>query len=136
MKAIVIEQDQETKNFLSEKLFEVGVDTVLEFSSGFEALQYIEKYSADRSTCLFLDINIKNLTASNFLDELMLHSIYQDIPVFILTDNEVTMTLLEDLNHEVCAYINKPLTIKQLRECIYIARRIERINVLLDTQAG
>ena len=136
MKAIIIEQDKEIRSFLSDELFKIGVSMVLEFSSGFEALQYIEKYNSDRSTCIFLDINIKNISASSFLDELMLHSIYQDIPVFIMTDNEVTMTLLEELNHEVCAYINKPLTTKQLRECINIARRIERVNILMDTQAG
>ncbi len=136
MKAIVIEEDTETRKFLCKQLFELGIDTVLEFSKGQNAVQYIESNNADRMTCVFLDINVKSFRASSFLDELMFHSVYQDIPVFILTDNEITMSLLEDLNHEVCAYINKPLTTKQIRECINISRRIERVNILLETQAG
>ncbi|MCH2206086.1 MAG: response regulator [Lentisphaerales bacterium] len=136
MKAIVIEEENETRDFLCEQLFELGVESVLEFNSGRKAVQYIENHNADRLTCIFLNINIKSFRASSFLDELMLHSIYQDIPVFIITDNEVTIALLEDLNHEVCAYLTKPLTKKQIRECVSISRRIERVNILLETQAG
>ena len=136
MKAIVIEEENETRDYLCEQLFELGVESVLEFNSGHKALQYIEIYSADRPTCIFLNINIKSFKASSFLDELMFHCIYQDIPVFIITDNEVTIALLEDLNHEVCAYLTKPLTTKQIRECIQISRKIERVNILLETQAG
>ena len=42
MKAIVIEEENETRDYLCEQLFELGVESVLEFNSGHKALQYIE----------------------------------------------------------------------------------------------
>jgi CheY-like chemotaxis protein len=135
MKAMIIEEGNIVRHLLSELLFELDVQSVVEFNNGKKALDYIEHHNAERLSCIFLDINIKGTHAASFLDELMFHSVYQDIPIFILTDNHITMAVLKELNHEVCAYINKPFSMKQVRECIQISRRMERPNPFLETHA-
>ena len=136
MKAIVIEDGNMTRHLLCETLFKLNVDTVVKFKRGNKALEYVEKEHYDVLSCIFLDINIKSAYATSFLDELMLHSIHQDIPIFILTDNHTTMALLQDLNHEICAYINKPFSIKEINECLQMARRLQSNNFLLETHAS
>jgi len=135
MKAMVIEENNMMRHLLSELLFELGIQFVLEYKSGSKAVNHIQNFDGERLSCIFLDINIKSSKSSSFLDELMFHSIYQDIPIFILTDNHITMSVLQELNHEVCAYITKPFSIKQVRECVQIARRLEVSNPFLETHA-
>jgi|SaaInlStandDraft_1057018.scaffolds.fasta_scaffold133952_1 CheY-like chemotaxis protein len=136
MKILIIENGNMVRYLLGELLYEMGADEVVEFNQGNKAIDYIKNYNGERLSCIFLDISVQSDKDSTFLDELMFHSVYQDIPIFILTDNKTRSDDLRCFKHEICAYINKPFTAKQIRDCVEIAKKIDSSNPFLETHAS
>ena len=137
MKALVIEDTDMFSYILTELLFGTGVTTVIESHKGTKAIDYIKKQGAERLSCVFLNINIE-LARPGFLDDLMEHSIYQDIPVFILTDTDTNTTCptLRKFKYEISAYLSRPFSKWQIQECVELAEKIESYNPFLETHSA
>ena len=135
MKALVIEDTEMFSYILTELLFETGITTVIESLKGIKAIDYIKKQGAERLSCVFLNINIE-LSRPGFLDDLMEHSIYQDIPVFILTDTNTTSSSLRNFQYDISAYLSRPFSKWQIQECVELAEKIESYNPFLETHSA
>ncbi|MCM8532401.1 MAG: response regulator [Lentisphaeraceae bacterium] len=125
MKVMVVEDGTMVRRLLCEYLKRLNVDDVVECESGVQALDYISNNSGERLSAIFLDINMNGMNGLEFLKEFTFKSIYQDIPIFVITGDACKEKLKTCFRYEIYSYIEKPFDYKQIQDCVSIARRIE-----------
>lgn len=125
MKGLIIEENHLLRYILTEQLHELGVERVVECTNGLKALEYIKKFNHERLSVMFLDLEMEGMNGYTFLDELMYHSVFQDIPLFPMTENPHSLNLPDCFKHEIAGIINKPFDFQEIENCVKIAENIE-----------
>ncbi|MCM8534843.1 MAG: response regulator [Lentisphaeraceae bacterium] len=131
MKVMVVEDGTMVRRLLCEYLRKLDVDEVVECENGQQALDHIAENSGERLSAIFLDINMNGMNGMEFLKEFTFKSIYQDIPIFVITGDACKEKLKTCFRYEIYSYIEKPFDFKQIQDCVSISRRIESADSTL-----
>ena len=125
MKSLIIEENHLLRYILTEQLYELGVHRVVECTNGLQALNYIKKFDSERLSAIFLDLEMDGINGFDFIDELMYHSVFQDIPLFVMTSNPNNLAIPNCFRKEIAKLITKPFDFREIESCIKMAENIE-----------
>jgi CheY-like chemotaxis protein len=120
---IMLVDDDCINNFLNEEIIrEMGIsEDIVVHTSGSEALHWLmenQNGSGQPIDIIFLDINMPGLDGFEFIGELRMLGLTEDLPVILLTTSDNIRDKDKAKELRVWGYINKPLSKEKISTCL------------------
>ncbi len=118
LKALIVDDQEDSRELLKEMLSQIGLVDVSESANGEEALRRIDEEDKffDVVIC---DWNMPAMTGVELLRQI--RAVHQDMPFLMVTGRQDMSSVVEAKESGVTAYIGKPFTIEQLEAKIRIS---------------
>lgn len=118
LKALIVDDQEDSRELLREMLSQIGLVDVSESADGKEALRRIDEEDKffDIVIC---DWNMPAMTGVELLRQI--RAVHQDMPFLMVTGRQDMSSVVEAKESGVTAYIGKPFTIEQLEAKIRIS---------------
>jgi DNA-binding response OmpR family regulator len=124
MKAIIIDDDSEDRQFLIEALSAIDVNLeVLEAPNCIDGLKHLDIRINDPIDYIFMDINMPITDGKECLSMIKRNTFLKDIPVVMLSTSSYAKDIADCLNAGAHQYIVKPNRLDELVECLNFLRR-------------
>lgn len=106
---VLLVDDDEITNFLCKKMLtELGFESVDSATNGLEAIKYLQKTCPD---LIFLDIKMPIMDGFEFLEELKITNLCQDVKIIMLTSSSREKEIKQASAYtNVIDFVVKPLT--------------------------
>lgn len=118
LKALIVDDQEDSRELLREMLSQIGLVDVSESADGEDALRRIDEEDKffDIVIC---DWNMPAMTGLELLRQI--RAVHQDMPFLMVTGRQDMSSVVEAKESGVTAYIGKPFTIEQLEAKIRIS---------------
>ncbi len=118
LKALIVDDQEDSRELLREMLSQIGLVDVSESADGEDALRRIDEEDKffDIVIC---DWNMPAMTGVELLRQI--RAVHQDMPFLMVTGRQDMSSVVEAKESGVTAYIGKPFTIEQLEAKIRIS---------------
>ncbi|MCP5160876.1 MAG: response regulator [Hahellaceae bacterium] len=113
---LLVEDNPDHADLISEMLEEAGVSTITHVTSGQKALDFlIDNHGSSRPVNLVLmDIKMPRMTGLETLDKIKSHRLLRTMPVLMLSTSDNQKDIRDSFDRGAAGYITKPLTLPDL----------------------
>lgn len=113
---LLVEDNPDHADLISEMLEEAGVSTITHVTSGQKALDFlIDNRGSPRPVNLVLmDIKMPRMTGLETLDKIKSHRLLRNMPVLMLSTSDNQKDIKDSFDRGAAGYITKPLTLPDL----------------------
>ena len=116
---LLVEDDTVDAMTVKRALKEIHVNNRLDIvKNGEEALEYLQKDSAEPPCIILLDINMPKMNGIEFLKVARNEALLERIPVVVLTTSKNDEDVIESFKLCVAGYILKPVTYTEFIETV------------------
>jgi len=119
MKVLIIEDELQIRQLLSETLKVAGIQHIDACDSAENALKILNEQDYSFS-CIFLDVNLPDMSGLELLEKIKQDKRSEKIIIFMLSGDQQRNTVLNAFEHGVASYIFKPFRLDQIKECLSI----------------
>ena len=128
-KLLLVEDNENDARLINEAFAEAGITCETNIlKDGEEAVEYLYKrgkYKDAFTPCLIiLDLKLPKKSGLEVLKDIKSSESLKEIPVVMLTNSDARSDILDSYEHQVNAYITKPLIMKEL---------VDVVNYIYDT---
>lgn len=114
VKALVVDDELPIVEVLSDMLYEIGVDEVVEIGSGEKALEAFDKENPD---IVFSDVIMLKLSGISLLRKLKAKD--KRIPIILISGFHEYSKILEQSGAKPDGFLEKPLKIEMIKTILY-----------------
>jgi CheY-like chemotaxis protein len=114
---LMLEDDNDDRYITSETLSELGIDIEIKFfSNSNEVFKFLS--TSEKPVLMLIDFNATPENGIEVLKKLKSNEQYKEIPVVILSDNNIPQYRTKAYSNGAASFIKKPDTHQQTREKI------------------
>ncbi|KPJ66798.1 MAG: chemotaxis protein CheY [Coxiella sp. DG_40] len=102
------------------------VNSLVHFTNGQEALEYLRNEDDEKPCVIFLDLNMPKMNGIEFLKVVKAEQKLRKIPIVMLTTSKEEQDVIESFKFGINGYVVKPLDYEKFKEALGV------INLHLD----